>query len=116
LALEPDEASWHSAVSRAYYAEFHVGREFLTALRFGVPQSAHAYLWLRLQNCGDALIQQAESDLNDLRTRRNHADYDLRRAYPVAHVARWVQVAEAIILALESAAADPARAAAIEAA
>lgn len=49
------EAEWRSAVSRAYYAAFHEARVLLRGLGFRVPRGdqAHAYLWLRLSNCGD---------------------------------------------------------------
>lgn len=113
LLAMTDEAAWRTAVSRGYYAAFHVASEFLGGLRFSVPQSdrAHAYLWLRLQNCGEPLVIKAGSDLNDLRSERNKADYDLRRSYVQSKAADWVKIAEQIILALEAAAADPTRAA-----
>jgi uncharacterized protein (UPF0332 family) len=77
-AAEPD---WRTAVSRAYYAAFHVARQLLSDLRFRVPHAdrAHSYLSFRLSNCGDLQVQQAATELNDLRRRRNEADYDLHR-------------------------------------
>jgi uncharacterized protein (UPF0332 family) len=59
------EAEWRSAVSRAYYAAFHVARQLLLACRFRVPQAerAHSYLWLRLANSGDANVQFAGNGL-----------------------------------------------------
>jgi uncharacterized protein (UPF0332 family) len=111
------EEDWRTAVSRAYYAAFHIARDFLEDLRFRVPKSdrAHAYLWLRLQNCGDGAISTAGSDLNELRSKRNIADYDLQATVSAADALQWVDLAEQIILALEAAAADPARASAIQA-
>jgi hypothetical protein len=55
LARANAEEDWRSAVSRAYYAAFHVARELMEGLGFTVPYAdrAHGYLWLRLQNCGD---------------------------------------------------------------
>src|SRR5205807_1980650 len=52
LAAGGTEAAWRSAVSRAYYAAFHVARELFGALRFTVPygDQAHRYLTLRLSN------------------------------------------------------------------
>ncbi len=78
LAAGSTEADWRTAVSRAYYAAFHVARRLLEDLGFRVPcaDSAHAYLWLRLNNCGDLAVQAAASELQLLRNRRNHADYD----------------------------------------
>src|SRR5206468_203033 len=78
LVQTGDEEDWRTAVSRAYYAAFHVARELLLNLNFAVPRAAqaHSYLWLRLSNCGDAQIQYAGADLDDLHRRRNQADYD----------------------------------------
>ena len=73
------EVEWRSAVSRAYYAAFHVAREFLGDLGFETPRAdqAHAYLWRRLGNCGHVPLALAGSRLNQLRGERNRADYDL---------------------------------------
>src|SRR5712692_3941849 len=55
------EAEWRSAVSRAYYAAFHEARQLVRDLGFVVPRAdqAHAYLWLRLSNCGDPQVRLA---------------------------------------------------------
>lgn len=39
LAAETTEADWRTAVSRAYYAAFHVARRLLADLKFTVPPS-----------------------------------------------------------------------------
>src|SRR4051812_44101916 len=69
LAASAAEADRRSAVSRAYYAVFHVAAALLRALRFGVPQAdrAHGYLWLRLQNAGDPLVRGVGRLLKSLR-------------------------------------------------
>ena len=79
LAKGASEAEWRTAVSRAYSAAFHAARELLRDLGFQVPQGdqAHAYLWMRLTNSGEAAISSAGSQLNRLRGERNRADYDL---------------------------------------
>jgi uncharacterized protein (UPF0332 family) len=112
-----DEAAWRTAVSRTYYAAFHVARDFFVALRFVVSRSdkAHAYLWLRLQNCKDAPLVKAGSDLNNLRNLRNKADYDFLYVVTQASAAQLLLTAEEIILALEAALADPVRLAAVQA-
>src|SRR5713101_728199 len=81
LANETTEADWRSAVSRAYYGAFHVARQLLEDLGFTVPQAdrAHAYLWLRLSNCGHAQLKEAGRAVNDLRRERNWSNYDLKR-------------------------------------
>src|SRR5207244_3604565 len=69
LANGPTEAEWRSAVSRAYYAAFHVGCELLRDLGFIVPRAdrAHAYLWLRLANSAHRDVNDAGFDLKHLR-------------------------------------------------
>jgi hypothetical protein len=107
---QSSEAAWRSALS-AYYATFHVARDLLVGLGFRVPRAdrAHAHLWLRLHNCGDAQISQTGADLNTLRGYRNSADYDLQRPLPQAFARVQVQVAEKVIQALDAVAADPTR-------
>src|SRR5438445_3393042 len=93
LLAETTEAAWRSAVSRAYYAAFHEARQLLRDLGFVVPRAdqAHAYLWLRLSNCGDPQVRLAGSDLNRLRRERNRADYDIDQTLGHAHALLQVQ-------------------------
>jgi hypothetical protein len=111
LNLAMTEVAWRSAVSRAYYAAFHVARQLLEDLGFTVPHGdrAHGYLWLRLSNCGDPLVQRAGRDLNALRRDRNGADYDLAR--PMGPVVPRLQLplAAQIIQALDAARMQPTR-------
>ena len=65
LAGASTEAEWRSAISRAYYAAFHVAREFLEELQFVVPRAdrAHVYSFpAGWQNCGHAQTRQAGTD------------------------------------------------------
>ncbi len=111
LLAEPTEAAWRSAVSRAYYAAFHTARLLLRDLGFRTPRAdqAHAYLWLRLSNCGDPQIQVAGQRLRDLRSERNRADYDID--IPLSQVAAAVQVriAEQLIQLLDAGRVEPTR-------
>jgi uncharacterized protein (UPF0332 family) len=111
LAAGSTEAEGRSAVSRAYYAAFHVARELLLDLGFRVPQAdrAHAYLWLRLANVGVSDVRVAGNRLNDLRRRRNWAAYASRPALTSTDAANEVKSAEDIIQALDAAAAAPIR-------
>ena len=79
MSLGTTESEWRCAVSRAYYAAFHHARDLLQALGFAAPRGelAHAFLWRRLEGCGDPALGLAGSDLNQLRGQRNRADYDL---------------------------------------
>jgi uncharacterized protein (UPF0332 family) len=100
------EPEWRSAVSRAYYAAFHVARYLLEACRFRVPRGerAHAYLWLRLANAGHADVQFAGNGLRSLRTDRNWADYDF--AHPMSRPQASMN-AKKIIQHLTAAGSDP---------
>lgn len=79
LAAGTTEVHWRAAISRAYYAAFHQARDFLQSLGFDVPRSdtAHAFLWRRLENSGHKTLQQAGTALVQLRRQRNRADYDV---------------------------------------
>jgi uncharacterized protein (UPF0332 family) len=111
LALATTEAAWRSAVSRAYYAAFHIARELMEDLGFTVPHAdqAHRHLWLRLSNCGDAQTEQAARRLNDLRRERNRSDYDLKRPMPKAAAQSQLPFAAQIIQALDAAQMEPTR-------
>jgi uncharacterized protein (UPF0332 family) len=111
LAAGSTEAEWRAAVSRAYYAAFHVARELLLGLRFRVPHAdrAHAYLWLRLANAGVADVQLAGNRLNALRHQRNRADYSARPSLLQTTAVNEIRNAQNIIQALDAAAVDPVR-------
>jgi uncharacterized protein (UPF0332 family) len=102
------EAEWRSAISRAYYAAFQIARQLLLHCGFTVPpdQQAHTFLWLRLANSGHPDVQTAGSDLGELRTARNKADYDLDRSLSHSTGAHQFQTALDIIQILELVAAD----------
>lgn len=83
LVVGTTEAEWRSAVSRAYYAVFHVARKLLVSCGFNVKrgEQAHAYLWLRLANCGNPDLQTAANRLTNLRGDRNRADYEFQQTF-----------------------------------
>lgn len=111
LATGTTEADWRTAISRAYYAAFHVARRLFADLNFAVPRAdrAHQYLVFRLSNCGELAVEQAGRDLETLRRLRNRADYDELPALTQPQAAAAVQLAEGIIQALDAARQDPAR-------
>jgi uncharacterized protein (UPF0332 family) len=111
LAAENTEADWRTAVSRAYYAAFHVARQLLADLRFSVPRAdrAHQYLVFRLSNSGEAAVEQAGRDLDTLRRLRNRADYDETPALMQPQADAAVQLSRCIIQALDAARQEPAR-------
>jgi uncharacterized protein (UPF0332 family) len=104
------EAEWRSAVSRAYYAAFHVARNLFETCGFRVPQAeqAHGYLWLRLSNSGHPDIDQIGPQLRRLRSDRNWADYDLHHPLPQEMALSSVSRASDIIKLLDLVAAEEA--------
>jgi uncharacterized protein (UPF0332 family) len=78
LAAGTTEADWRTAVSRAYYAAFHVARSLIADSKFIVPRAdrAHRYLVFRLSNSGEPIVEQAGRDLETLRRLRNRSDHD----------------------------------------
>jgi uncharacterized protein (UPF0332 family) len=105
------EAEWRSAVSRAYYAAFHVARSLLSDLNFTVPRAdrAHQYLVFRLSNSGEPSVEQAGRNLDTLRRLRNRADYDEAPAFTRPQAPAAVQVAEGVIQTLDDARNEPGR-------
>ena len=103
LADDDSEAAWRTAVSRAYYAAFHVACDVMAALGFDVPKAdrAHGYLWLRLQNCSNADVIQAGRVLKDLRTHRNRADCEKQHALTQQDAAKYLIDAKAIVATLD---------------
>jgi uncharacterized protein (UPF0332 family) len=111
LAGGTTEADWRTAVSRAYYATFHVARRLFADLQFTVPRAdrAHQYLVFRLSNSGEAAVEQTGRDLETLRRLRNRADYDEAPTLTQPQAAAAVQVAQSIIQTLDAARQEPIR-------
>ncbi len=105
----PKEAHWRSAVSRAYYATFHGARLLLRRCGFLLPKGerSHAYLWLRLSNCGHADLTDAGAELFELRNRRNWADYDFDPPMDQSAAQDYVQKSRDILNLLEQAMTIP---------
>jgi hypothetical protein len=96
-ALGSPEARDRSAVSRAYYGGFHLVVEFLGELGVKVKQShvGHhdAYVLLQRLKADEAMM--ASRLLDDLRTKRNYADYRLQDKF-ASHAAATHNVEMAI--------------------
>src|SRR5262249_47477210 len=92
LAAGIDEADWRSAASRAYYAAFHAARDLLAAWHFRTPRAdrAHNYLYVRLNNAGEPMVERVASLLHELRTQRNFADYDVLSPFAAQEALRCV--------------------------
>src|SRR4029450_10002013 len=109
LAQGLTEAEWRSAISRAYYAAFHVGRIYLQTLGFVVPrgEQAHGFVWLRLSNSGHVEVRRVGATLSDLRKQRNFADYDDERFLSNKLAGDVAELAAEIIEILDSALEEP---------
>jgi uncharacterized protein (UPF0332 family) len=111
------EGAWRSAVSRAYYAAFHVGCDLLQSLGFTIPRAdqAHAFVWRRLGNSGQPDVERAGARINALRKERNHADYDGDRVVSVHIALDVVGIAESVVRLLDEATQEPVRSRIMEA-
>jgi uncharacterized protein (UPF0332 family) len=103
LSLGSRESDWRSAISRAYYAVFHQFREFFLGhgLNLGRSGQAHFSLYSGLLNCGFPAAATLGSRIDQLRSDRVGADYNL--AGPVDHMQAQdsVQVARDLIADLQ---------------
>jgi uncharacterized protein (UPF0332 family) len=111
LASGATEADWRTAVSRAYYAAFHVARRLFSDLSFVVPRAdrAHQYCVFRLSNSGETPVEQAGRDLDTLRRLRNRSDYDDAPPLTQAQALAAVQLAEDVVKQLDAARQEPTR-------
>lgn len=71
-----DPAALRSAVSRAYYAVFHVAKEVQEALD-ARPGALHELVGERFRQCSEPDVSGMGDRLASLRQRRNDADYKL---------------------------------------
>jgi uncharacterized protein (UPF0332 family) len=94
-----------SAISRAYYAAFHVALDHLQAAGFTIARndSVHREVSRLLDWSDDATLKNVGAKLNDLRGARNRADYDVAQTkYETDKTAAaWVQAAADCIATLD---------------
>lgn len=112
LAQGTTAAHRRSAISRAYYAVYHVAFELLHALGFRLPRDhrGHELVWQYLFSSGVDPTIHAGAQLRRLQSLRVTADYQLRDPHPeaAAVVAHWIARAEQLIRVLDAASADSA--------
>ena len=72
---------FRTAISRSYYAVFHLGLDLLNSMGFSIPQNpnAHEAVYRHLNNSGDTDLVKVAVKMGDLRTKRIQADYRLNR-------------------------------------
>lgn len=68
---------------------------------------AHAYLWRRLSNCGEAQLQWVGREFQNLRNDRNVADYEMAKRFDREHAAAAVETATELVGKLKSAQSEP---------
>lgn len=79
LSKLDEAAELRSAVSRAYYAAFHVARKLLVDMGFRISRgpAAHGDVCKYLGNADNLTVEHAGNNIGDLKGWRNQADYEL---------------------------------------
>ena len=113
LANSPHAAELRTAISRAYYAIYHVGVTLLESLGFRLSSgpAGHGDVRNRLSNSGDPEMMRVGNQLGQLQSQRIAADYRLRNTSvenPKTAQA-VVQQAQRMIQILDACFAEPKR-------
>ena len=102
----PEEASLRSAISRAYYAAFHVARDFGRDRGEFTPTGTGQDHWLVMnyfRSSPDRIHRKIGLDLDRLYGNRTSADYDnVLTGRPVALAQSSVAIAQNVLNALNS--------------
>ena len=113
LAAGNRPSEFRSAISRAYYAAFHVALEQLESMGFVVAHgpAAHAEVPRLLLNSSDTELVRIGGSLVDFRGARNKADYQLRNTRLESATVAEVHVGNAdwIIRELDACGVEPRR-------
>lgn len=107
----PPEAAIRGSCGRSYYYAFAAVRDVLLAAKFSVPRdgTGHSVVITLLKNSADADIRAAGGVLDQLRTTRNSADYDVGsiapKGIPFSKYRAQVSIAQAgsVVSAVEEA-------------
>jgi uncharacterized protein (UPF0332 family) len=106
-------AANRSAISRAYFAAMNVAADVLISIGHspGKGDSKHKKLAIYLQHSGEAELNDVGRSIDDLRTIRNTADYDMSDATveKLSNARFAAESARQIIQDLDDFAADAAR-------
>ena len=100
------ESAWRASIGRSYYAAFHVARALLVTGGVVVPRdaAAHKLICQCLRNCGLVEVVETGNRLDDLRRKRDEADYDLLASVSQPKAALHYMMASNIMRVLEAAA------------
>ena len=74
-------SEYRTAISRSYYAVYNIGISLLNEMGFTIPKRIDAHVLMRrhFNNSGNIELIEAAEKINNLKTKRKHADYDLDR-------------------------------------
>lgn len=107
-------AFWRSSISRSYYGAYHAAAEYQTTVigcRLHNTGKDHQDIPRRFIQCSDTSLNIVGRKLIDLRTKRRHADYRLKKPFqspPLNFVALDVlQQAESVLLTLSAGVTTP---------
>ena len=99
LARGAVEGDWRSAISRTYYAVFHYFREYFLSHGFDVGRGgqSHFNLYSGLSNCGLTSVAVLGRRVDQLRTDRTKADYNLGTRIDQAYALDAVRRGRAVV-------------------
>jgi hypothetical protein len=120
LRTPPAGPAWcRTAIGRAYYATLIVTVESLEAVGVRVSSGPNKHIDASrlLHQSSDAQLRTAAATLDNLKTERHRADYEMNRSdvETITHARRAVQDAKDILAWLDAFVKDPARMAATKA-
>ncbi len=105
LHVSDDEAPRRTSVSRAYYALYHHVREnlILSGIRVTTKPEEHKRMVRYLENSGIDDAKYVGEQMNDIREKRNNADYELNdSSFNKNTCALYCSMAEALFNQLDS--------------
>jgi len=75
------EPEFRTAISRSYYAVYNVGINLLKDMGFTIPRNSnpHVFMPQHFKFSGNIELIEAAEKIKDLKTKRQHADYELDR-------------------------------------
>lgn len=104
LAQADDEASFRSAINRAYYAAFQLSMEYAKTRGFirNRDGTDHSRIVDQMKSYRETYIKEAGRALERLQVNRNKADYDERIDIKKPIVSASISMADDIIKTLQS--------------
>lgn len=105
LASDQDEASWRTAISRAYYAAFCTACTHAPLFRPIGDDAKHDVVWNafvdRSQQNPPRVNVQIQQDGKKLKSKRQHADYQARHSVTKADADEAIRLAEKLLSAFD---------------